>query len=198
VRDENLREKLRRRELRSAGSLHRILRRLDSASAADIHPNDAKKVMRALEVRLLTGASRRELRTESVGLEGYRVLKVALDPPRAELYQRLERRAVRMFEEGLLEETRALLALAPADAKPFESLGYAQAKAVVEGRMNLEDAIAETTIRTRQYAKRQWTWFRREPGIQWFSGFGDDPAVACQTAELMARFLADATSLSEE
>lgn len=178
-RDESLRERLVRREAQRPGSLHRLLRRFDRATAARIHENDVPKIIRALEICLLSRQpASTVLAQEREALTGYRVLKLGLFPPRPELHQRIERRTEQMFRGGLVAEVEALLASGvPPEAKPFESLGYRQTLQFLRGELRLEDAIEQTMLKTRQYAKRQMTWFRREPGLQTIEGFGDDPAV---------------------
>ena len=119
------------------------------------------------------------------------MLKLGLNPPRQELYGRIERRAKEMFEHGLLEEVRALLAQGwPATSKPFESLGYSQALACLHGTITQDQAIAETQMHTRRYAKRQWTWFRRERAMEWLDGFGGEPVVQHAAIQRVADFLA--------
>ncbi len=186
-RNEVIRELLAERERRRPGALHRFLRRLDAAAAGRIHPRDVQKLIRAVEVCLIS----RTPITEQFGagrdpLSGYRMAKIGLSPPRAQLYARLDERCSRMFESGLLEEVRSLLARGtPRTAKPFESLGYKEALAVVEGRMAPDEAIAAAQIETRHYAKRQLTWFRREKDICWLEGFGSEPAVQDRAIELV-------------
>jgi tRNA dimethylallyltransferase len=108
-------------------------------------------------------------------LEGYRWLKIGLDPPRAELYARIDARCREMFRHGLLEETAGILAMGYSPScKPFQSLGYAQALRVIQGTSTVEEAIADTQLQTRRYAKRQMTWFRRETGMTWIRRFGED------------------------
>jgi tRNA dimethylallyltransferase len=182
-RDAELRERLYARERRRAGSLHRLLARLDADSAARIHPNDVKKVVRALEVSLLARRPLSRMLAEGRGaLEGYRVVKIGLNPPRERLYDRLNARVGRMFEEGLLDEVRNLLAggVSP-EAKPFESIGYSQALQCVRGELSRDEAIESTRIATRQYAKRQLTWFRREQNIYWINDFGESPASLAES-----------------
>jgi tRNA dimethylallyltransferase len=175
--DEVLRDQLKRREDARPGSLHRILSRLDRESAAQIHPNDVQKTIRAVELRLLTKETRPP-KDLAQPLKGVRALILGLDPDRTELGTRLERRTHEMFSHGLLEEVRELLAQGLAGKeKPFESLGYRQALEVLRGENTLEQAIESTLIATRQYAKRQRTWFRREPNVTWLYGFGNDPAI---------------------
>ncbi|HSR06611.1 MAG TPA: tRNA (adenosine(37)-N6)-dimethylallyltransferase MiaA, partial [Bryobacteraceae bacterium] len=147
-RDEGLRERLAARERVRPGSLHRILGRLDPGAAGRIHERDTQKTMRALEVRLLT---RRALPAaeEARGIEGYAVVKLGLDPDRAELQRRLEARTRAMFAQGLIEEVRGLLAAgATGDEKPFEALGYKQAVKYLRGEITLEQAVESTVIET--------------------------------------------------
>jgi tRNA dimethylallyltransferase len=185
-RDEVLRARLSAREKRRVGSLHRLLSRLEPASAGRIHANDVQKLIRALEVRMLTRDALP--RPESAApLTGYSVLKIGLDPDRAQLFARLDARVHAMFSSGLVEEVRGLLASgASGDEKPFESLGYKQALAYVREQMTLEEAIASTQIETRQYAKRQWTWFRRDAEVKWLRGFGVDPATMIQAKVIVS------------
>lgn len=198
VRDEALRERLLSRENRRPGSLHRILRRLDPRTAASIHPNDVQKTVRALEICLESRRPASELFAAGrKPLEGYRTLKLGLHPPREALVERIHERTRRMFEQGLIDEVRRLLERGvPATAKAFESIGYKEALACVEGRLDPAAAVEMASIATRQYAKRQMTWFRREPGVVWFEGFGDDPRVAAQAIERAEAFLSEVYNLS--
>lgn len=188
LRDEALREKLAARERRRPGSLHRLLRRLDASASGRIHPNDTQKLTRALEVRLLTGRSLPRPETAQP-LTGFRILKLGLDPDRAELNARLDERVRGMFCHGLMEEVRALLAAgSTGEEKPFESLGYKQALKHIHHQASIEEAIASTQLETRQYAKRQCTWFRRDPEVLWLSGFGGDPRVRQQAFSALQTF----------
>ncbi|MGA7884706.1 MAG: tRNA (adenosine(37)-N6)-dimethylallyltransferase MiaA [Acidobacteriaceae bacterium] len=178
-RSDELRERLRRSaERHRAGWLHRLLRRLDAAAAERIHANDQPKLIRAIEVCL---AARQPL-TEAwqAGrdpLRGFRILRLGLEPPRPLLYERLDARARAMFAAGLIEETRALLQKYGEAPRAFDSLGYRQARAVLRGEMSETEAVAATAQGHRNYAKRQLTWFRREPAMHWLHGFGDQPEV---------------------
>ena len=186
-RDAVVRARLESRERVRPGSLHRILSRLDPASAARIHANDKNKLIRALEVRVLMGqpiSTMFELGRAPLG--DFRAIKLGLEPARNLLYERLDARTANIFARGLVEEVRALLAAGvPADAKAFESLGYKQAVQVVEGRLSREEALASTQIETRQYAKRQTSWFRKEEGVHWLKGFGEDAGVQQQALEIV-------------
>lgn len=187
-RSEELRGRLRAiAERRGREFLHRLLKRLDPEAAARIQLRDTQKTVRALEVCILarTPISKMQARGRS-GLEGYRVVKVGLDPERRELYARIDRRVERMFARGLVEETRALLARQDSSRiKALGALGYRQACAVAKGQMSLPEAILQTQVATRRYAKRQMTWFRHEAGITWLGGFGDDPRIQSQVINLL-------------
>ena len=170
ARNEELREDLAKREQARPGVLHRLLRRLDPAAAGRIHPHDVQKLIRALEIRVLTGGAPPET---GEALTGYRVIKIGLDPDRAKLVAKLDARVQAMFSSGLVEEVRGILARgATGEEKPFESLGYKQALRHIRGELTLEQAIESTQIETRQYAKRQCTWFRRDPEVHWISSVG--------------------------
>lgn len=186
-RDEALRERLAAREQKRAGSLHRLLRRLDPPSAKRIHANDVQKLIRAVEVRLLThGPAPATDRAQA--LDGYTILKLGLNPDRRDLYDALDARAREMFRSGLVEEVAGLLAAGcTGEEKPFESLGYRQALSHLRGEISLDDAIASTQIETRQYAKRQWTWFRRDTEIVWIDGFGSSTTTIERAAEIVRR-----------
>src|SRR6185312_12317883 len=153
--------------------------RLDMAAAAAIHVNDVPKVLRAIEVSL---AARQPLteqwRKGRDALAGYRILRLGLTPPRARLYERINERAEAMFDCGLVEETERLLARYGDDCRPLGSLGYAEASAVVRGELSREQAVRQAQQGHRNYAKRQLTWFRREPEMHWLEGCGGDDDVA--------------------
>jgi len=162
--------------------LHRLLRRLDPAAAARIHARDQQKILRAIEVCLLARQPMYGmLERGRTGLHGFNVIKIGLSPDRARLRERIDRRVERMFAAGLLDEARRAIELPDGPRlKPLEALGYRQACAVLRGEITREDAVRETQAATRQYAKRQITWFRRETGVTWFAGFGDDPDIQRQ------------------
>jgi tRNA dimethylallyltransferase len=189
ARHEGLRARLTRsREKRGEGWLHRILRRLDPASAARIHVNDAAKLMRAIEVCLASRAPMSEvLGNEAKArdpLKGFRLLRIGLNPPRKALYERLNRRATAMFAAGLVEETRGLLKQY-GPVKALDSLGYRQATAVLAGTMSEAAAVETAQQGHRNYAKRQLTWFRREPEVNWLDAFGDTPEAVQAAVKLV-------------
>jgi tRNA dimethylallyltransferase len=178
-RHEELRERLRERaKQKSSSYLHRILNRLDPSAAGKIHANDTPKVIRAIEVCL---GSRQPI-TEAwkqgrAPLQGFRILRLGLNPDRNELYDALNQRAQRMFESGLVEETKRLLEKYGASAAPLSSHGYKQSLQLLFGEMDRPAALAAVQQAHRNYAKRQMTWFRREPEVVWFAGFGYDEAT---------------------
>ena len=194
-RDDLLRERLSAREQRRPGALHRLLTRLEPSAAARIHLRDVQKVTRALEIRLLTGTTLPAPATARP-LEGFRLLLIGLAPERSLLADAIANRTRQMFEAGLtgglVEEVRQLLESGlSGEEKPFESLGYKQALAHLRGQISLEQAQASTEIETRQYAKRQLTWFRRDSRIAWFNGFGSDPKVVEACLLAIQAYLAD-------
>jgi len=190
--DEELRERLRERAAEHGSEyLYRLLERLDPVAAAAIHPNDVPKMIRSIEVTL--AAQQRQSEQWQLGrdrLLGFRVLQIGLNPPRMALYERINDRAARMFDEGLLEETAAARERFGDACRALGSLGYAQAVAMLRGEMPRLEAIAAAQQGHRNYAKRQMTWFRRDKQIQWLQGFGDDPDVQAHAAEMVRQHLA--------
>lgn len=185
-RSEPLRQRLRSRaDQRGPEYLHRILDRFDRAAAERIHANDVPKMIRAIEVCVASKQSMTELwRQGREPLTGFRILRLGLNPDREVLYTRINARAEKMFAEGLIEETETLLAKYGARAWPLNSLGYKQAAQFLRGEIDRDTAIQAAQQGHRNYAKRQITWFRREPDVQWLAGFGDDPSLQ---AEAIAR-----------
>ena len=185
-RSEELRERL--RELaasRASNYLHRLLRRLDRAAAEKIHANDTPKLIRAIEVCLASRQKMTELWQQRgrEPLRGFRISRLGLDPDRRGLYDRINRRAQQMFEAGLIDETRRLLEKYGDAAGPLSSLGYKQAGQLLRGELTRQQALQAVQQAHRNYAKRQMTWFRREPQVHWLRGFGDDAQIQKTAAE---------------
>lgn len=189
-RDSELRAALAKREQRSPGFLHRALRRADAVSAARVHPNDRNKLIRALEVCLLTRRPITDLfATGRDPLKGYSTLKIGLNPPRQLLYTLLDERSSKVFA-ALVEEVQGLLHRGvPATAKPFESIGYKQALRLVRGETTKHEALAEMCRDTRRYSKRQLTWLRREHAMHWLSAFGTDETTQRSIVDTVSNFL---------
>ena len=116
------------------------------------------------------------------------MIKLGLEPGRAALQSRLRARTRAMFQTGLIEEVQGLLAGGSRGAeKPFEALGYKQVLLHLRGALTLEQAVESTIVETRQYAKRQRTWFRRDPEIRWLMGFGDDAEILAQSSQAVSQ-----------
>lgn len=190
-RDPALRERLQQKaRTRPAGYLWRILSRLDSKAAATIHKNDTPKLIRAIEVCMLgKRPMSKQWQDSREPLQGYRVLTLGLDPPREQLYSKINKRARQMFRGGLVAEVQTLCnAGVPRDARAFGSLGYVQCLQYIDGACSLEQAVESTALRTRRYAKRQMTWFRRRtPATLWLNAFGSsESAVEWAMNEFLA------------
>ena len=186
--DEKLRARLTLiRETRGPEHLHRILRRFDPAESKNLNPRDWPRVQRALEFCLQTGepiSRERPFRLEPPSLSA-RLRIIALNPPRKELYARINERTEKHFANGLVNEVEQLLSKGvPADSNALGAHGYRRVVEYLKGLRDLESAIAQTRLDVRHYAKRQLTWFRHEPGVEWLEGFGDDPAVQARALEL--------------
>jgi len=188
-RSEELRERLREKaDRRSLPYLHRILSRLDRATAEKIHPNDTPKLIRAIEVCLASRQKVSELWQQGRNpLQGFRILRLGLDPERAALYERINQRAELMFKGGLIEETKKLIEKYGSRARPLGSLGYKQAAEFLRGELTREHALSMIQQAHRNYAKRQMTWFRREPEVMSFPGFGEDPEIKQNVCSVVAR-----------
>jgi tRNA dimethylallyltransferase len=186
-RSEELRLRLRERaNERGTDYLHKILTRIDPAAAQTIHANDVPKVVRALEVSLSARAPMTDLWQHGRdALQGYRILRVGLNPRREALYARINQRAREMFAAGLLEETRMLMDQYGPGIWPLNSLGYKQAMQHLNGELSLEQAIIAAQQGHRNYAKRQMTWFRREPEVHWLAEFGSDAKAQNDVLELI-------------
>jgi tRNA dimethylallyltransferase len=179
-RSEELRERLRTSAAEhGAGYLHRLLARLDSETAGKIAAADEQKLIRAIEVCVLTQRPVSEVhRTGRTPLMGWRALKIGLMPARAALYERIHARTDAMLERGWVWEVRGLMASGlPENAKPFDFIGYREVREVLRGERELDAARAAIQQATRQYAKRQLTWFRKDAAIHWLDGFGDEASV---------------------
>jgi tRNA dimethylallyltransferase len=191
-RSEELRDRLRAsRDRHPAGHLHRVLRRLDPVAASKIAAADEQKLIRAVEVCLLTKRPLTDVyRDGRAPLEGWRPVKIGLQPPREQLNEKIHARTESMLAHGWVEEVRGLLDSGLTDqAKPFDFIGYRELRAVARGEMQLADAKASIQQATRRYAKRQITWFRREAGVQWLEGFGDATDIQADALSFVTQSL---------
>jgi tRNA dimethylallyltransferase len=191
--DEALRRRLNDlRERRGAEHLHRLLQRIDPPSAIELYPRDWPRVQRAIEVRLQTGRAMSDQKStrpkppESAG----RLRLIVLNPPREALYQRINERTEKHFAAGLVAEVETLLAQGvPANSNALGAHGYRRVVEFLQGKRDLPSALEQTQLDVRHYAKRQLTWFRREPGAEWFAGFGDDEPVQAAVLESLTKSL---------
>ena len=188
--DESLRARLNRmRERRGAEYLHRVLRRLDRRAAEQLFPRDWPRVQRAIEVYLQTGRSIVDQQPERPEAhESARRLRIlALNPPRDELYARINERTEAHFQAGLVEEVEELLRWGvPPESNALGAHGYRRVVEYLHGKRDLPSAIEQTKLDVRHYAKRQLTWFRHEAGVEWFAGFGEEKAVLDSVLEALA------------
>ena len=195
--DEELRRRLNQlREHRGVEHLHRLLRRLDSESAAELYPRDWPRVQRAIEVCLQTGTalSRQKSSRPEPHPSAQHLRLLVLHPPRAALYKRISERTEKHFANGLVAEVKTLLALGvPANSNALGAHGYRRVVEFLQGKRDLDSAVEQTRMDVRHYAKRQLTWFRREPGAEWFEGFGEDEEVQ----KSVLRALKQAVSVSQ-
>jgi tRNA dimethylallyltransferase len=179
--DESLRQRITAiRERHGPEHLHKLLARIDPAAAARFFPRDWPRVQRAIEVRLQTGLSIvDQLNKRPEAHESVRRLRIlALNPPRTELYERINQRAQSHFDRGLVDEVKGLLANGvPPQSSALGAHGYRRVVEFLQGKRTLESAIEQTKLDVRHYAKRQLTWFRHEADVEWFAGFGEEKAV---------------------
>ena len=179
--DESLRERLTHiRDKHGPEHLHRLLTRVDPVAAGQLYPRDWPRVQRAIEVYLQTGRSIVDQKPDRPEPhESSRRLRIlALNPPRAELYERINTRTEAHFNAGLVDEVRDLLArgFSPS-SNALGAHGYRRVVEYLRGRRDLAGAIEQTKLDVRHYAKRQLTWFRHEADVEWFDGFGEENAI---------------------
>jgi len=173
--DELLRDELKEEEKKHGkGHLYNKLKSLDPDAAGKIEPNDLRRIVRALEVTLKAEKGISEIQKGSTRPADYHFIKIGLSRDRKELYSRIEDRVDKMMEDGLLDETEKLLKLNPGRTA-MQALGYKEMVMYLDGSVDLTEAVRLTKKRTKMYAKRQYTWFRKEPDIHWvdITGFMD-------------------------
>ena len=188
--DEALRQRLNAiRERHGPEHLHRVLQRLDPRAAAQLFPRDWPRVQRAIEVCLQTGTSIVDQKHDHPEAhESARRLRIiALNPPRQELYQRINERTEAHFAAGLVDEVSELLSRGvPANSNALGAHGYRRVVEYLEGKRDLASAVEQTQLDVRHYAKRQLTWFRHEAGVEWFAGFGEEMSVLHSVLQALA------------
>ncbi|HEU5411796.1 MAG TPA: tRNA (adenosine(37)-N6)-dimethylallyltransferase MiaA [Candidatus Acidoferrales bacterium] len=188
ARSEKIRQRLRERvQQKGPEYLHRILARRDTVGAARIASRDTQKVIRAIEVSLLTGKPASQLLGRGRdALQGFTVIKIGLLPARAKLYARIDRRVEEMLAAGWTDEVGSILrsGISPS-VKAFTFIGYSQIREHIVNGVPLEPVIPEIQQATRRYAKRQLTWFRRESNVHWLTGFGTEENVQAEALQII-------------
>jgi tRNA dimethylallyltransferase len=185
--DRELRDRLRRQaQEKGIEAMHRLLQELDPATAERLPQRDTQRVLRALEYRLGSGNRLSEaIAQEPFGGERFEALKFGLKLPRAELRRRIDRRIEAMFAAGWVEEVERLLQSGiPPEAQAFKAIGYREILSCLKKEVSLEETKAEIKRVTKQYAKRQETWFRREPGVSWIDA-ADTEAAGTEVSNLI-------------
>jgi tRNA dimethylallyltransferase len=200
LRSDELRDRLRASAAtHGAGHLHKMLMRFDARAAAQIASADEQKLIRAVEICLLAKKPISEVhRAGRTPLTGWHILKIGLQPEREALYDRIHKRTDAMLRSGWLEEVSKLTSNElPDSAKPFQFIGYRELRSHLRGEITLAAAREAIQQGTRQYAKRQLTWFRRETNVHWFSGFGEDAVVQAAARNWLSEQLAADSTLEE-
>jgi tRNA dimethylallyltransferase len=183
---------------KSPKTLHRALQRVDPESARRLDSSDAERIIRAYEVYLISGKPMSWWQKQPRdAFKGYRWLKLGIAVPREHLYERINQRVEEMLKGGFLEEVRGLLDRFPRSSQAFKAIGYRQIAEFLEGRLSYQQAIEETKIESRRYAKRQMTWFRSDYSIAWLDGQADFTELQNGASVLISAFLsAQPASLS--
>lgn len=168
--DPAFRTEWQKREEEEPGSAHRELAKRDPVAALKLHPNDTRRVIRALEIIEYSGLTLAEhAKRQAEAPKPYKLIKAALTMPRERLYERIEARVDSMMADGLVEEVSGLLARSVSPASTaLQGLGYKEIVSYIYGKSTLEEATENIKKGTRHFAKRQWTWFRRDKEIRWF------------------------------
>jgi tRNA dimethylallyltransferase len=191
AKEETLRARMRRIiKHRGTKVLHRALERIDPQSASRIEEADGERIIRAYEIYLASGRPMSWWQQQPRNaLRGYCWLKMGIHIPRTELYEKIDKRVDEMFQGGFLEEVQSLLELYPRSSPAFKAIGYRQIVEYVEGKHSMERAIADTKMESRRYAKRQMTWFHRDPDIQWIEDRGEAVKLDITAEALVKKFL---------
>jgi len=192
ARSEELRARMRKIVARKGSRrLHDMLRRIDPISADRIAESDTERIIRACEVYLVSGEPMAWWQQQPRdAFRGCRWLKIGIEMPRDQLYQRIEQRVDAMFQSGLVEEVKGLMEMYPKTSHAFKAIGYRQVVALLDGQCSWDQAVEETKKESRHYAKRQLTWFRADPAIVWLDGRLEFSALQDKAAHLIKEFLA--------
>lgn len=164
--DWSLREELLSMEKEEKGILYNYLKELDPKAVGKITPNDTRRIIRALEVCLESNTIMSEMQKRLTRPLPYEFIKIGLLRDRKELYRMIEERVDAMIEKGLVEEVRNLLKMNP-DRTPMQAIGYKEIVMYINGEITWDEAVRLIKRGTKRYAKRQFTWFKKEEGIHW-------------------------------
>ena len=169
--------------------LHDMLNEVDPDSAARLHENDVRRVSRAIEIYRITGVTQTEHTRRDRQRQGeYREVVFCLDWPREALYRRIDARVDGMLRDGLVEEVRALMADEASHPTAMQAIGYRQIAAALRGEISMEEAVRLTKQASRNFAKRQLTWFRRDERVRWIPAEGRDAeALAGQMRDVLSK-----------
>jgi len=166
--DEELRRELYQLAKADPEELYRQLEAVDPKTAARLHPNDHRRIVRALEVYYASGKPISEMQAKTPAQQNYKAVMIGLNRRRQHLYQRIEVRVDQMIAAGLVDEVKALLKQYPNQPTALQAIGYKEIAMVLQDQITLDEAIALIKRETRRYAKRQLSWFRRDPRIRWY------------------------------
>lgn len=166
--DEELRRELYQLAKADPEELYRQLEAVDPKTAARLHPNDHRRIVRALEVYYASGKPISEMQAKTPAQQNYKAVMIGLNRRRQHLYQRIEVRVDQMIAAGLVDEVKALLKRYPNQPTALQAIGYKEIAMVLQDQITLDEAIALIKRETRRYAKRQLSWFRRDPRIRWY------------------------------
>ncbi len=201
--DQALREKLQSLASQPDGplKLHMMLQQVDPVSAKKLHPNDVRRVIRALEIYESSGKAKSEHLGEEKQEGPYHVLVYGLSLPRDLMYARINSRVDQMIADGLVNEVKGLLSrgiVPKPEGGAMQAIGYKEIVSALRGEITIEQAIALIKQGSRRYAKRQWTWFRHDPRTQWFdwTDFASPEALIHLLIETMQKDLASDSSIS--
>ncbi len=164
--DWSLREELLLMEKEEKGSLYDYLKIIDPQAASNMQLSDIKRIVRALEVYIKSGKKISELQRESTKPLPFSFIKIGIKRDRSELYSMIDRRVDKMIENGLIEEVRNIMKLNPSHTT-IQAIGYKEIVEYIKGNISLNTAIGHIKKATRRYAKRQFTWFKKEENIKW-------------------------------
>jgi len=180
--------KLKIENLKKTTSLFDFLRKIDRKSSQKIHPNDSYRIQRAIEIYLFTGKTRSFYESQEKQKNGKKLLYIGLNMNREKLYERINNRVDAMLKSGLIEEVEHLISIGYSQQlNALHAPGYREIIQYIQGGIDLEQTVSKIKTSTRNYAKRQLTWFRKTKGVQWFDIYSADTEALKQSIALYKR-----------